>query len=207
MIIGFIGAGDMATAIAAYALKNGHSVKLLGRDTAKLQHTVAALGSGASVATVDNVAVADLVILSVNWPDVSEALSQIAVPEGTILIDATNALLRREPTFEIADLGDLISTEVVQGLVPGARVVKAFNTIRTEDLRAGPWRGDARRVIMVSSDHVEAKQSVVGMIRGFGFLPIDLGGLSCGGRLQSFGGPLATGHDFLVTGDRLEDRT
>lgn len=206
MIVGFIGAGDMASTIARHALNAGHQVRMLGRNKEKLARTVAELGDGASAATCDEVLAADIVVLAVSWADVESALSGCRPQPGAILVDATNAIVRRSDAFEIAEFGDQISSEIVARLAPGARVVKAFNTIRTEDFRAGPWRGDARRMIMLSGDDVEAKATVKSLIEGFGFMAVDLGGLSTGGRLQTFGGPFATGHDFLAAGDTISER-
>lgn len=207
MIIGIIGAGDMATTIAQHALKAGHQVRLLGRNPEKLSQTIARLGDGSSAATCDELLAADMVVLAVSWSDVEQALAGCRPKPGTILVDATNALVRHADSFEVTDFGDRISSEIVAELAPGTRVVKAFNTIRTEDFRAGPRRGDARRVLMVSGDDSNAKAAVKALIESFGFMVADLGSLSTGGRLQSFGGPLATGHDFLVAGDTIDDRT
>lgn len=207
MIIGFIGAGDMAATIAQHAVRTGHQVRLLGRDQDKLARTVAALGQGASAATCEEVLAADIIVLAVGWAEMEQALAQCRPRPGAILVDATNAIVRRADGFEVASFGDRISTEIVADRAPGARVVKAFNTIRTEDFRAGPWRGDAQRMIMLSGDDEGAKAKVKGLIEDFGFLAVDLGGLAAGGRLQSFGGPLATGQDFLVAGDTIAQRT
>ena len=50
-----------------------------------------------------------------------------------------------------------------------------------------------RRVIFVSGDDLEPKEFIKGLIKSFGFEPIDLGGLVTGGRLQQAGGPFAKG--------------
>ena len=54
-------------------------------------------------------------------------------------------------------------------------------------------------MIFVSGDDSEPKAFIKGLIRSFGFEPIDLGGLVAGGRLQQAGGPLA-GHDLVDFG-------
>lgn len=207
MIIGFIGAGDMASTIAQYAIEAGHQVRMLGRNKEKLAQTITRLGKGASASGCEDVLDAGIVVLAVSWADVEGALGGCRPRPGTILVDATNAIERGPNGFEIATFGEKISTEIVADRAPGARVVKAFNTIRTEDFRAGPRRGDARRIIMVSGNDPEAKATVKALIEDFGFMAVDLGDLSTGGRLQSFGGPLATGHDFLVAGDTIGERT
>lgn len=88
---------------------------------------------------------------------------------------------------------------MVAALAPGARIVKAFNSIITDRFNEGPAKNGGRRVIFVSGDESESKEFIKGLITSFGFEPIDLGGLVTGGRLQQAGGPLA-GHDLVDFG-------
>src|SRR5258708_4590961 len=81
-------------------------------------------------------------------------------------------------------------------LAPGGRVVKAFNPIVTARFNEGPVKNGGRRIIFVSGDHPEPKQTIKSLIESFGFVAIDLGGLATGGRLQQAGGPLA-GRDLV----------
>jgi hypothetical protein len=97
----------------------------------------------------------------------------------------------------LADLGGKGASEVVSGLAPGARIVKAFNSIVTARFNEGPVKGDGKRVIFVSGDDQDSKVFVKQLIEGSGFAAIDLGGLVNGGRLQQAGGPLA-GLDLFV---------
>jgi 8-hydroxy-5-deazaflavin:NADPH oxidoreductase len=79
----------------------------------------------------------------------------------------------------------------------GARIVKAFNSIRMAHFNQGPIKGQGKRVIFVSGDDAESKRVVKDLIESFGFAAIDLGGLVTGGRIQQAGGPLA-GLDLLI---------
>lgn len=77
--------------------------------------------------------------------------------------------------------------------MPGARVVKAFNTIwfrhlATQGDTAEP-EGD-RRAILLAGDDEEAKDVVATLIRDLGFAPVDTGGLADGGARQQPGTPL-----------------
>ena len=76
-------------------------------------------------------------------------------------------------------------------LAPGARIVKAFNSIVTARFNEGPVKNGGRRVIFVSGDHPEPTAFIKQLIESFGFTAIDLGDLATGGRLQQAGGPLA----------------
>ena len=196
--IGFIGAGPVARAIAKSAVNRGHEVMLSsGRGTETLGRAVAELGSKASAVAVRMATAADIVILAVPWNRVEQALSGLPAWQGRILVDATNPFLGTAPDLVLADLGGEGASEIVARHAPGARVVKAFNSIRMSTYQAGPTSGSGRRVLFVSGDHLDAKVQIGGLIESFGFAVIDLGTLKDGGRMQQAGGPLA-GQDLLL---------
>uniref|UniRef100_B0T959 NADP oxidoreductase coenzyme F420-dependent n=1 Tax=Caulobacter sp. (strain K31) TaxID=366602 RepID=B0T959_CAUSK len=198
MKIGMIGAGEVASAVARYALAAGHEVLLSSQSGGdKLATTVASLGAGASAATLTEAANQDIVLLAVPWRQVQDALSGLPAWNGRILIDATNPFLETHPKLVLADLGGQGASEIVAKSAPGATLVKAFNSIVMSKFVAGPARGDARRVLFVSGDDEAAKAVVRDLIESFGFATVDLGGLVSGGRLQQAGGPIA-GRDLLV---------
>jgi predicted dinucleotide-binding enzyme len=88
------------------------------------------------------------------------------------------------------DLGSASSSEQTARRLPGARLVKAFNTIYYQHL-ATHGRVDLpeaeRRAIFVAGDDEEAKSVVAGLIRDLGFAPVDTGGLREGGLRQQPG--------------------
>jgi predicted dinucleotide-binding enzyme len=139
---------------------------------------------------IGEAAQAPIVLIAIPWPKVDEVLKSLPDKwENRILIDATNHFLL--PSMEIADLKGQVSSEIVQGLVPGARVVKALNNLRMSKFEAGPRVGQSRRIAFVSGNDSNAKQEVGSLIREFGFAVIDLGSLHDGGRMQQLEGPLA----------------
>jgi 8-hydroxy-5-deazaflavin:NADPH oxidoreductase len=199
MKFGTIGAGTVA-AFAREALAAGHQIVLSCRHGPEyLAGKVAELGNGASAATVEKAASLEYVLLAVPWPNVEDALRGLPVWNGRVLIDATNPFSEYSPQLVLADLGDRGASEMVAAWAPGARVVKAFNSIVTDRFNDGPAKNGGRRVIFVSGDDTEPKEFIKGLIKSFGFKPIDLGGLVTGGRLQQAGGPLA-GRDLVDFG-------
>jgi len=200
MKFGTIGAGTVALAFARQALAAGHQVVLSCRHGPEsLAGKVAELGDGASAAAVEKAASLDYVLLAVPWPKVEDALRGLPTWNGRVLIDATNPFSEYSPKLMLADLGDRGASEVVAALAPSARVVKGFNSIITDRFNEGPSKNGGRRVIFVSGDDSEPKEFIKGLIKSFGFEPIDLGGLVTGGRLQQAGGPLA-GRDLVDFG-------
>ena len=200
MKFGTIGAGTVAVAFAREALATGHEVVLSSRRGPDyLADKVAKLGRGASAATVEEAASLDYVLLAVPWPNVEAALQGLPAWNGRVLIDATNPFIETSPQLVLADLGGKGASEVVAALAPGARIVKAFNSIVTARFNEGPIKNGGRRVIFVSGDHLEPTDFVKRLIESFGFTPIYLGGLAIGGRLQQAAGPLA-GRDLVDFG-------
>jgi 8-hydroxy-5-deazaflavin:NADPH oxidoreductase len=201
MKFGTIGAGMVALAFARAALAQGHEVVLSSRrDPDSLAGKVAELGRGASAAAIEEAASLEYVLLAVPWRNVEAALHGLPAWNGRVLIDATNPFIETSPKLVLADLGSKGASEVVAELAPGARLVKAFNSIVTARFNEGPVKNGSRRVIFLSGDHSEPKRFIKELIKSFEFEPIDLGGLATGGRLQQAGGPLA-GLDLTVFGD------
>src|ERR1700726_2016516 len=190
MKIGFIGASAVAQTISKHVLPYGHQVVLSNsRGPDSLVSLVKELGPGAEAGTPQQAAEQDLVVLAVNWSSVQAALFSIADWKGRILVDATNRLASYSP-LTLGDISGRTSSEIVADLAPGARVVKAFNSVPMA------WISDfspskPRTVLFVSGDDADAKKPVHNLIGEMGFESVDLGSLAVGGRLQQLGGPLA----------------
>ena len=187
--VGIIGAGAIGQAMAKRLVAAGVDVILSNsRGPESLAPIVDALGPRSRAGTRLEAASADIVFVSVNWSRLEEALDGIDW-NGRILIDANNPVLL--PGYRLAELGGRNSSQVLAQLVPGARVVKGFNTLLAAVLASDPQQAGGRRVVFLSGDDREAKSVVAGLADRLGFAPIDLGSLEVGGTLQQFpGGPL-----------------
>jgi hypothetical protein len=187
--IGIIGAGKLGQALARTARRADRSVVIANsRGPESLQPVVEALGAGITAGTAEDAARCSIVGLAVPWASVHEALAGLTW-SGEIVIDATNAVLF--PSLEPMPLGGLTSSEIVAQLVPGARVVKAANTLGSDVLGADPHDAGGRRVMFLSGDDADAKRAVGELFDAAGFFPIDVGDLVTGGTLHQAGGPLA----------------
>src|SRR5271170_1850835 len=139
MEIGTIGAGAFAQAFAKLALKAGHKVKLSSsRGLASLQSIVNQLGPGATAASKEEAAACEMVLLAVPWDNVPETLASLPEWNNQILIDGTNPFHGKAGEFTLADVGNLSTSQFIAALAPGARVVKALNTIVAPNLEADP---------------------------------------------------------------------
>jgi predicted dinucleotide-binding enzyme len=195
MKIGTLGAGTVAQAIARHAVGHGHQVVLSNsRGPASLAGLAEELGPLAGAGTREEAAAVELVVLAVGWPQVPDAVAGLPPFDGRIVIDATNQFASPPPHARIADLGQLTGSEYVASLLPGARVVKAFNTLYGQYIAADPRHEAGHQVLFLTGDDADAKHTVKDLTAGFGFAPVDLGGLREGGRLMQLGGPLSGLH-------------
>lgn len=189
MTIAIIGAGAIGTAIASQLSRNGIAAAIAN---SRGPQSLAALNlPGITPATIEEAAKADLVFLAVPWSKIPDAVRDLPDWNGRIVVDANNAI--EAPSFRAVDLGGHASSAVIAGLLPGARVVKAFNHLQAALLAGDPQAEGGRRVLFVAGDDADAKATVHKLIDRLGFAGVDLGTLDGGGRLSQFpGGPLPT---------------
>lgn len=188
MSYAIIGSGAIGAALAGQFARRGLAVRIANsRGPASLAGLADELGASVAPATLPDALRAEVVILAVPFGAVPDAVRGAADWAGRIVVDATNAI--DFPAFTPKDLGGRLSSEVVADAVPGARVVKAFNTLPAAVLAKDPNDG-GRRVLFLSGNDATANAAVAGLIDRLGFAPIDLGPLAAGGRLQQFGNPL-----------------
>lgn len=199
--IGLIGAGRMGTALARLFLGAGHRVRLANsRGPESLAALVAELGPGASAGWArDVVASSAVVVLATRWTQTADAVASLGPWEGRVVIDTTNPRFGPGPN-DVLDTGELTSSEVVAGWVPGARLVKAFNhqpiTSLTEELGPSP---SERNALFLAGDDAAAKATVAGLMRDIGAEPFDTGSLREGGARQASGGGPLAGHGRMLT--------
>lgn len=193
MHIAMVGAGRMGRALGGLFAEAGHQVILSNsRGPESLAGLVEELGPNCSAAGVaDAVAKADVVVLATPWWKTAEAVAAVPDWAGKIVIDTTNN--RRAPGPDgLIDIGEEISSEIVAGLIPGARTVKAFNTTPIPVLAAALGSSAGQdNAVFIAGDDPEAKQKVAELIASIGGEAVDTGDLHTGGRLQGMTGPLA----------------
>jgi 8-hydroxy-5-deazaflavin:NADPH oxidoreductase len=181
-----IGTGHIGGALAAQFARKGIDVQIANRrGGAALADLARKLGPNVKAVPVQEALDAGMVFLAVPFTAVSDAVRDAPAWNGRIVVDATNAI--GIPPGELAGRS---STEVVAGAVPGARVVKAFNTMFAAVLAQDPAQNGGHRVVFMSGDDAGANQEVAALVTRLGFAPVVLGGLAEGGRLQQFGAPL-----------------
>jgi 8-hydroxy-5-deazaflavin:NADPH oxidoreductase len=126
----------------------------------------------------------DIIILALPFSSVPDATREFTHAwSDKIVVDATNS-------HTVAEIRGKSSTADVAACVPGAAVVKAFNTLPAAVLAADPQTAVGRRVLFVSGYDADAAAAVSDLIQGLGFAPVSLGNPDQGGLLQQRGGVL-----------------
>jgi NADPH-dependent F420 reductase len=179
MTIGILGTGNVASTLGGRFAELGHEIVYGSRDTTSAKVADLMRGHVGSVraASPDEMAAgADLVLLAVPFAALETALPPLADRlRGKIVVDATNPILPR-----LAGLShgrDDSGAEHVARLLPGARVVKAFNTVGYQ-VMASPEMGGTPALLPVAADDAGARETVCDLARAVGFDAIDFGPLS-----------------------------
>ena len=196
MRIGIIGSGHIGGTAARLFARAGHDVAVSNsRGPASLAPLVDEVNAEVGEARVragtvaEAAAFGEMVLLAVPWR-APEALPPAELVAGKIVIDAMNPYTAEGGVY---DLGDSTSSEETARRLPGARVVKAFNTIHYAHLATQTHHDlplDDRRAIFVAGDDAAAKLAVSALIEELGYVAVDTGSLRDGGRRQEPGAPL-----------------
>lgn len=187
MNITLIGAGNMGSAFVKQLTRAGHAVRITARDLAKAQ-ALAATYPGATAASAPEALVgADVVIVATGYADAVPALRALGSLDGKVVIDITNPLTA---DYMGLTLGYTTSAaEEIAKALPGAEVVKAFNTLFAQVLADGPaFADDQVAPVFVASDSDRAKQTAKALAESFGFAVIDAGGLKNARYLEPLAG-------------------
>jgi predicted dinucleotide-binding enzyme len=190
-MVGIIGSGLLGSALAYRLTQAGYGVVLANsRGPESLTELVEELGPNARAGTLSEVSSQPIVIYASKWTARQEILGSVANWDGRILVDAGNHYLTHLPDFQRDVLIETTGSEVMAALAPGARVVKALNTINFVNVRAGGNVNGGTRVMFLSGDDADAKAEVAKLIKAIGFHPMDLGSLKEGGAMHQLGSPM-----------------
>jgi hypothetical protein len=174
MRIGVLGSGAVGPALARGYARHGHEVRI---GTRRSDIEGLATGTPSEVARG-----ADLVVLAVRGNAAVQVVSGLSAElEGKVLVDATNPLDASGGMF----VGTTDSLgEQVQRAAPGARVVKAYNTVGNAlmvdpDLPGGP------PTMFLAGNDPEAKAIVIELLETTGWDVADLGGIEASRWLEA----------------------
>ena len=186
MRIGIIGTGDMGSALGTLWAKQGHEVIFsFSRDRQKLERLAREAGHGAKAGTPQEAAAADVVLVSVLWGLVDNALEQAGSLQGKIVVDC---MIPMTPDDSALAIGYTTSGSEELAKRSGARVVKAFNQVFSDVLAADDRQfGKDMPTMFYCGDDAGAKQVAKGLIEQAGFEAVDAGKLERARFLEPLG--------------------
>ena len=185
MDITIIGTGNMARGIATRALAGGNRVTLLGTTTEKAQALADEISGDVRAGQVGDPVPGDVVVLAVWYQVVDDVLSRYEGElDGKVVVDITNPV---DPeTYAPLSIEAGSVAQEIAARVPGAKVVKAFNTTFASTLVDGQVAGQELD-LLIASDNDAAKTLVSQLASDGGMRPIDAGPLALAHQLEALG--------------------
>jgi NADPH-dependent F420 reductase len=188
MKIGILGTGDVGKTLANAFLATGHQVMMGSRQAANEKALAwakeADAGLAASTGTfADTAKFAEVAVLALSWTGAENALKLASAENlaGKVVIDAINPLTSGARGLELV-IGHTDSAgEQVQRWLPGARVVKAFNSVGYGQMFKPDFPDGPPDMFICGNDDA-AKKTVTDILMSFGWSTIDVGGIE-GARL------------------------
>ena len=178
MQIAIIGAGNVGRALATSLTRAGHDVTVAAAHPEHARDAAAAAGASAAASSTEAASRADVVVLAVPASALGDVATEIGpTVAGKVVVDVSN-----RPTPSDAGPSTSIAEEL-QGKLPNAKVVKAFNTAFASRM-AQPQVAGVAPDGYVAGDDASAKQSVLDVVESLGFRPVDAGSLASARTLE-----------------------
>jgi NADPH-dependent F420 reductase len=184
--IGILGSGNVGGTLGTRWAEGGHEVVFSSRDpgSAQMRELIARAGGKARAATAaETGAGADVILVATPWPATKTVLASAGDLSGKIILDAVNPLAADLSGLEVGTTTS--AAEMIAGWAPGARVVKAFNTVGYP-VMADPTVGGERAVLFYCGDDAAAKKVAAELATGLGFNAVDAGPLTQARVLEPF---------------------
>lgn len=183
--IGTIGAGRIGGTVAGLWVKAGHPVMFSAKSAEEAKEVAAKLGPPARAGTVaEAIAFGDVIFLAVPYgamPEIGRDHGDAL--RGKIVLDCGNAVSGRDGA--IADVADRDGIGLTsQKFLPGARLVRVFNTIGYTIIASEAGRREPKLPIPIAGDDAEAVKIAVDLVQEAGFEPVVAGGLAEARRFQ-----------------------
>lgn len=170
-----VGSGNFGRALAGRLVQSGYSVTIASRNPDNMNSTL--VPAGVEMLGMDSVAKADLVIVCI--PKDFYASLPGPLMAGKVVVDVSNRSTSSKDSQSQA--------EYLSSLYPECQVVKAFNVLSAYTLENGGMQGSKQ--VFIAGDSAPAKSLVGEVVKGAGFIPVDMGGLSSARAIEDI--PLA----------------
>lgn len=186
--IGVLGTGDVGRVLASGFIGLGHEV-MMGSRTAhnpKAAEWVQQAGDRASSGTfADAARFGEVLVIATLWEGTAQALQSAGTEPfaGKVVLDVTNPLdfSSGQPRLAVGHTDS--GAEQIQRLLPGARVVKCFNTVGNPHMVKPSFKGGTPDMF-ICGDDPEAKKTASRICQAFGWPTVDIGGLETARYLE-----------------------
>jgi len=177
--VGIIGSGRLGGTVGTLWAKAGHPVLFSSRNPERLKELVEAAGPNARAGTpAEAVAFGQALLVAVPYgalPQLGQDLG--ASLAGKVVLDACNAVPARD-----GDVARLAAERGIgatsAGFLPGARLVRAFNTLGARVLAEQAHRAGDPVAIPLAGDDAGALEAAAALVRDAGFEPVVVGSLA-----------------------------
>jgi predicted dinucleotide-binding enzyme len=198
--IGIVGAGRIGGTLATLWAKAGHEVLVSSRHPDQLRELVKSIGPKARAGTPKEAAAfGDVVLVSVPYgalPQIGRDLAKELA--GKVVLDTGNPYPERDGDMAVEARKKGTGAASAE-LLPGVRLVRAFNAISWKSLESESHRAGKPIAIPIAGDDPEALRVASSLVKDAGFEPVVVGGLAKA-RLFDVGTPVYT---QLLTADEL----
>jgi 8-hydroxy-5-deazaflavin:NADPH oxidoreductase len=179
--IGIVGSGNIGGSLGILLAKAGYEILYSSRHPDTLKDLARTAGPNARTGSAaEAIAFGDVIVLSLPL----KALPELDAEEkkalkGKIVIDTSNpyperdGVIAEEARKEPGGMGVFVSR-----LLPGARIVRAFNTVYFKDLKKTTNKSGEKIGIPIASDDQEGLKACVELVERAGLDPVVVGSLS-----------------------------
>jgi 8-hydroxy-5-deazaflavin:NADPH oxidoreductase len=190
MRLGIFGSGMIGGTLARLWLDAGHEVRFGARDPERTRLKARSIDSRAGVmALAEAAGWGEAFLLAIPLHATPETAAVIAPGvRGKVVLDAGNAIPRRDGAVGTEALRDGSGAWVASHL-PGAHVVKAFNTVYFKTIAAAGQGGGDKVGVPLAGDDEAALTLAERLVRDAGLEPVRVGSLAESGRID-FGSPV-----------------
>lgn len=179
MKIGIIGSGQQGGSLGLNWARAGHEVLFSSRNPDSLKELVASAGAKARAGLPQAAATfGDVILIAVPYGALPQVGKDYApLMKGKIVIDCGNA--REDRDGAIAKDVEARGTGTTSAeLLPGVRLVRAFNALSFQQVRKDAYRSGERIGIPIAGDDAAAVATTVQLVTDAGFDPVVVGGLA-----------------------------
>jgi predicted dinucleotide-binding enzyme len=179
MKIGIIGSGKIGGTVGELWVKAGHEVMFSSLDLEHDKALAARIGAGARAGTTREAgAFGDVLFVAVPYaalPQIGRELGDLL--KGKIVLDACNPIPGRDGDMAIEAKAKGTGVASPQ-LLPGARLVRAFNSVGYTSLQSQAHRAGEKVAIPLAGDDAQALQTAARLVQDAGFEPVTVGSLA-----------------------------